>query len=74
MRKLYRRRLRFRQMQFILKVLVHRVNQAIAESPEQKQRGDKNKREHDILALVRNEQAFLLRNSGGFHFHLILYR
>src|SRR5271165_13532 len=59
MRKLHPRGLGQGQMQFLLKVLVHRVNQAIADSPEEKQRADENEREHQVLPVVRDKKALL---------------
>jgi hypothetical protein len=41
-------------------VLVHHVNHSVANPPEEKQRTDENKRNDQILAVIRDEHAFLV--------------
>src|SRR4029077_9095053 len=55
-------RLGQRQVQFLLKVLVHHVNHSVAESPKSKQQDEQNEGEEDVPAIISNEH-FLFR--GG---------
>ena len=48
------------QAQFLLKVLVHYVNHPVTESPKEKQRTDENKRDDQILAVIRDEHTLLV--------------
>ena len=57
MRKLHPRRLCFGEAEFLLKVLVHDVDHAVAKAPEQKQRADQNERKHQVLPVLANEKA-----------------
>ena len=59
-RELHPGRLGQGQMQFLLEVLVHHVDHAVAEAPEQKQRTDEDEREHHVLAVSEDEHALLL--------------
>ena len=59
-------RLRLAQAQFVLEVLVHDVDHAVAEPPQEKQRRDEHEGEGDILPFVGDEQA-ALADSSGFH-------
>src|ERR1700694_2307291 len=63
MRKLDPGRLRFSQMQFVLKVLVHHVDHSVADSPKQEKGTDQDEREHYVLAIGGNEESLF----GGFH-------
>jgi hypothetical protein len=42
--------LRFAEAEFFLEVLVHDIDHAVAEAPEQEQGGDERERESDIAA------------------------
>jgi hypothetical protein len=41
-------------------VLVHRVNQPVADSPKEKQQTDENKRDDQILAVAHDKHALLV--------------
>jgi hypothetical protein len=49
--------LRFVQPQFRLKVLVHHVNHAVANAPEEEQRGNQNEGDNVVFAVRCAEQV-----------------
>ena len=60
MRELHPGGLRFAQAQFRLKMLVHHVNHAVANSPEEKQRADQGKGDDQVPAVIHFKHAFFL--------------
>ncbi|MEI6784728.1 MAG: hypothetical protein WCQ21_27860 [Verrucomicrobiota bacterium] len=51
-------------MKLVLEVLIHRVNQPIAESPEQEQGTDEREGDDQVLAVVHCEKAFFICAHG----------
>src|SRR5580658_9187469 len=61
MRELHPGRLGLVEIQLLLEVLVHDVDHAVADSPEEEQRTDQDESEGQVGTIVADEEAFLLR-------------
>jgi hypothetical protein len=59
MRELHPRGLRLVEVEFLLKMLVHHIDHAVADSPQEEQRTDQDKREDQVGSIGANEEAFL---------------
>ena len=57
MRQLHVGRLRLGEVQLVLKMLVHHVNHAVADSPEEEQRGHEGEGDDHVLAVGQLEHA-----------------
>src|SRR5580692_1881947 len=60
MGRLHPCRFRLLQMQKVLEMLVHRVNQAVENGPQQEERRDQEKRRGHVLAIRQCEDALLV--------------
>jgi hypothetical protein len=49
--------LRLGEVQLVLEVFVHRINHAVAQAPQQKERGNQKEGDSHILSVRQNEQA-----------------
>jgi hypothetical protein len=53
------------EAEFLLEVLVHDVDHAVAHSPKEEQRTDENKREHEVVPVFAYEETLLVCAHGG---------
>jgi hypothetical protein len=51
-------------MQFLLEMFVHYVDHPVAESPEEKQRGDEDEGEGDVSPVIHDEETFFIGAHG----------